>query len=179
MAAVACACLAAAALATGCGGDDASLGPVTVTVTETVAATATGSTTPAATAPPATVPAETAGGGGDEAAIREVYEAYAAAFLALDGAEACSHLSPAGEAQTVMEGRRQGFGADCPDAVRAAALVLKSRQGSDVTAALGDVEVSGDSARATAVYRGSKGATEGAPTFERLGGGWYVGPDRG
>ncbi len=183
-----CACLAVVALAAGCGGDDdASQAPVsvTVTVTETVPVTPTGVTTPGVTAPPGTTETtettgtEEPGAGGDEAAIREVYDAYARAFLELDGTEACSHLSPAGEAQAVMQGKQQGFGDDCPSALRAGALAIKSFDGDDVAYTLDGVEVSGDSARATAVYRGSEGSTERAPTFERLGGGWYVGPDGG
>ncbi|MGE3233317.1 MAG: hypothetical protein AB7O78_06285 [Thermoleophilia bacterium] len=175
-----CACLSTLALAAGCGGgDDASqtLGSVTVTVTETLPVPPV-----VLPAPPATAPATVATdepGGGDEAAIREVYDEYAAAFLDLDGTEACSRLSPAGEAQAVMEGKQQGFGDDCPSALRAGALAIKSFDGDDVAYTLDDVEVSGDSARATAVYRGSEGSTERAPTFERLGGGWYVGPDGG
>jgi hypothetical protein len=78
-----------------------------------------------------------------------------------------------------MDGRRQGFGDDCRDAVRGAALVVTSRHGDDVAATLGDVEVSGDSARAEAVLSGSEGESSEARTFERIGGRWYVGPTGG
>ena len=141
----------------GCGGDDAP--DAARSGTGTAAATAPGSVS--------------SGAGDDESRVRDVGDRFYAAYLAGDGATACSLLSDAAERQVVEDPDTAEAGTTCAAKLSAAAKVITRYYGRDPAITLTEVAVSGD--RATGVITVAGQSQDVA--FERENGQWKLGPD--
>jgi hypothetical protein len=123
----------------------------------------------AATAPAAVASAPA----GDEGQIRDVGDRFYAAYLAGDGATACSLLSAAAERQVMEDPDTAPDGTTCEEKLTAAARVIAQYYGPDPKVSLTEVAVSGDRATGVIAIAGQSQSV----VFERENGEWKLGPE--
>jgi hypothetical protein len=100
--------------------------------------------------------------GDDEGRIRDVGDRFYEAYLAGDGATACSLLSAAAEQQVVEDPDTAEAGTTCAAKLTAAAKVIAQYYGPDPKVSLAEVAVGGQSQ---------------SVVFERENGEWKLGPE--